>query len=67
MAPGIRPRGTSPGVLLHRYNWDLRTPAWRARTSTSALAQMRSVDRIELSLYLEAKRKTSTRDEYFAF
>jgi hypothetical protein len=28
---------------------------------------MRSADRIELRLSLEAKRKTSTRDEYFAF
>jgi len=28
---------------------------------------MRSTDRIELRLKLEAKRKTSTRDEYFAF
>jgi len=32
-----------------------------------SLAQMRSTDRIELRLKLEAKRKTSTRDEYFAF
>jgi hypothetical protein len=31
------------------------------------LAQMRSADRIELRLSLGAKRKTSTRDEYFAF
>ena len=31
------------------------------------LAQMLSVDRIELRLSLEAKRKTSTRGEYFAF
>jgi hypothetical protein len=31
------------------------------------MAQMRSADRIELRLSLEAKRKTSTRDEYFAF
>jgi hypothetical protein len=30
-------------------------------------AQMRSADRIELHLRLEAKRKTSTRVEYFAF
>jgi hypothetical protein len=31
------------------------------------LAQMRSADRIDLCLSLEAKRKTFTRDEYFAF
>jgi hypothetical protein len=31
------------------------------------LAQIRSAYRIELRLSLEAKRKTSTRDEYFAF
>ena len=31
------------------------------------LAQMRSADRIELRPNSEAKRKTSTRDEYFAF
>jgi hypothetical protein len=31
------------------------------------LAQMRSADRIDLRLVLEAKRKASTRDEYFAF
>jgi hypothetical protein len=32
----------------------------------AGLAQMRSADRIERRLSLEAKRKTSTRDEYFA-
>jgi hypothetical protein len=31
------------------------------------LAQMRSADRTDLRLSLEAKRKTFTRDEYFAF
>jgi hypothetical protein len=31
------------------------------------VAQMRSADRIELRLSLEAMRKTSTRDEYFTF
>jgi hypothetical protein len=31
------------------------------------LAQMRSADRIDLCLSLEAKRETFTRDEYFAF
>jgi hypothetical protein len=31
------------------------------------MAQMRSADRIKLRLSLEAKPKTSTRDEYFAF
>jgi hypothetical protein len=31
------------------------------------MAQMRSADPVELRLSLEAKRKTSTRDEYFAF
>jgi len=31
------------------------------------MAQMRSADRIDLRLSLEAKRKTFTRDEYFAF
>jgi hypothetical protein len=30
------------------------------------VARMRSADRIELRLSLEAERKTSTRDEYFA-
>jgi hypothetical protein len=37
------------------------------RCMSPELAQMRSADRIELRLSLEAKRKTSTRDEYFAF
>jgi hypothetical protein len=36
------------------------------RWGSRLLAQMRP-DRIELRLSLEAKRKTSTRDEYFAF
>jgi hypothetical protein len=31
------------------------------------VAQKRSADRIELRLSLDAKRKTSTRDEYFEF
>jgi hypothetical protein len=31
------------------------------------LAQTRSADRVELRLSLEVKRKTSTRDEHFAF
>ena len=31
------------------------------------MAQTRSADRIERRLSLEAKRKTSTRDEYFVF
>jgi len=31
------------------------------------MAQTRSADRIELRLSLKATRKTSARDEYFAF
>jgi hypothetical protein len=36
-------------------------------SSLPLLAQMRSADRIDLRLSLEAKRKTFTRDECFAF
>jgi hypothetical protein len=37
------------------------------RCISPKVAQMRSADRIELRLSLEAMRKTSTRDEYFTF
>jgi hypothetical protein len=37
------------------------------RRMNLVVAQMLSADRIELRLSLEAKRKTSTRDEYFVF
>jgi hypothetical protein len=54
--------GFNTDICSDRQRVGLR-PLQRCRL----VAQMRSADRIELRLSLEAKRKTSTRDEYFTF
>jgi hypothetical protein len=58
-----------PPVTRVRSN-DYCADAMRRRTlpreRVRSLAQMRSADRIERRLCSEAKRKTSTLDEYFA-
>ena len=57
--------------LTTAQSQELSVPAalleWAHRCGCPVLAQKRSADRIPQCLVLGAKRKTSTRSEYFAF